>query len=269
MLYGIDVSHQQSAMKFDDFDFVMIKATEGIGYYDDKCDMHYNNLHNSTDGKPDKYKLYGFYHYARPDLNNSPEEEAEWFLSKVGHHAGYAMYALDWEGYSLNYPVDWALRWLQYVFEHTGMRPLFYIQSSAVMTGKYKKIYDKNFGLWLAHYADVPKYKDWPFYAMWQYQGSPLDKNQFNGDANTWRSYVDPDGTHRENSFQNSDESKTFHKGEFVKVTSRVDYNGVTNASWVLNQTFTVMEEPKGDRVVIGHSGAITGAWKAKDLRKV
>ena len=259
MLNGIDVSHHQSAMKFDGYDFVMIKATEGVGYYDDMCDHHYNNLHNSTDGKPDKTKLYGFYHYARPDLGNTPEDEADWFLSKVGHHAGYAMYALDWEQKSLSYSVDWALRWLIYVYEHTGMRPLFYIQSSAVMTGKYKTIYDHNFGLWLAHYAETPKYKDWPFYAIWQYQGSPLDKNQFNGDANTWRSYVDPDGTHRE----------TFHKGDKVKVTTRVDYNGVTNDSWVLNMTFNVMEDPKGDRVVIGHSGQITGAWKSSDLSKV
>lgn len=56
--------------------------------------------------------------------------------------------------------------------------------------------------------------------------------------------------------------------GDKVKATSRTDYNGVVNFSWVLDVTFTVMEV-NGNRVVIGRNGQVTGAWAKSNLRKV
>mgnify|MGYP002096341206 FL=1 len=105
MLSGIDISNHQAPMDYGDVDFVIMKASEGKSYKDARLDQHYNNVGN---------KLYGFYHYARPDTGNTPEEEADWFLSLVEHHAGKCIFALDWEGKSLNnYRSDWALSWLR------------------------------------------------------------------------------------------------------------------------------------------------------------
>ena len=60
----------------------------------------------------------------------------------------------------------------------------------------------------------------------------------------------------------------TIKVGDKVKVKSRVDYNGVTNAKWVLKAHFTVRQINK-NRVVIGRNGKTTGAWNMKDLKKV
>src|SRR5699024_8128329 len=138
---------------FSPYEFVIMKASEGDGYKDPMLDTHYDTLHDSRDGQPDKNKLYGFYHYARPDLGNTPESEADWFLSLVGAHVDTAIFALDWEGQSLRYSADWAHRWLKRVYEKTGVRPLLYMSASEENTGKYNAIRDDNYGLWVAHYG--------------------------------------------------------------------------------------------------------------------
>lgn len=262
MLNGIDISHWQGRMDFSPYDFVIMKASEGDGYKDPMLDTHYDILHASRDGKPDKNKLYGFYHYARPDLDNSPESEADWFLSLVGAHVGTAIFALDWEGQSLRYSADWAHRWLKRIYEKTGVRPLLYMSASEENTGKYNAIRDDNYGLWVAHYGVTsPRVKHWPFYAMWQKQGSPLDKDVFNGDKDAWRKYAASNATTEQ-------PTSSIQIGDFVKVTTRTDYNGTENASWVMNATFSVMQINR-ERVVIGRNGQITGAWHMDDLVKV
>lgn len=263
MLTGIDISHWQGNMKFSDYaiDFVIMKASEGNGYKDPMLDTHYNALHGSSDGKPELERLYGFYHYARPDLNNTAQEEAEWFLSLVGHHSGHAVFALDWEGQALSYSPDWALNWLEYVYEETGVRPLLYISASEENTGIYNKIRDANYGLWVAHYGvDSPRVKQWPFWAMWQKQGSPLDIDIFNGSVEAWRKYA--------GSIKKHDPPVSISAGDKVKILKRTDYNGHVNDSWVLNAIFDVISVDE-DRVVVGRNGAVTGAWHMSNLRKV
>lgn len=61
---------------------------------------------------------------------------------------------------------------------------------------------------------------------------------------------------------------ETFEKGNKVKVINLVDYNNTTNASWVLNETFEVLQVT-GNRIVIGKGGQVTGAWHKDNLRKV
>ncbi len=181
MLYGYDVSMWQSFTPLD-ADFVMIKASEGNGYKDPRLDFHFNNTKKAR-------KLYGFYHYARPDLGNDPEAEADWFLSLVGHHAGSAIFALDWEGDSLRYSEDWILRWCRRIRDKTGVNPLIYI--SAAQVQKLRSAYYEDFGLWVAHWGVYrPVFKGcYPTWAMWQYQGTPLDKDVFNGDRRAWKAY--------------------------------------------------------------------------------
>ena len=261
MLKGIDVSGWQESSP-PAGDFVIIKASEGVGFKSDGLDRHYDFYHGSNDGKPDENLFYGFYHYARPDLGNSPEDEAQWFLDLVGHHAGYCIFALDWEGAALDYPEEWALRWLEYVYAKTGVKPLFYCSASVENTGKYNTIMSKDYGLWVADYRGrgVPEVKNWPFYAMWQFTSVPHDQNYFNGNRNQFKAYCGASNQSVENS--------KIEIGDFVKVETAIDYNGVENASWVLNATFSVMQI-SGDRVVIGRNGVITGAWRISDLYKM
>lgn len=59
----------------------------------------------------------------------------------------------------------------------------------------------------------------------------------------------------------------TIKKGSKVKVKSGAKtYTGGSLASFVYKTTYTVLEEPKGDRVVIGLNGQVTAAVNKKDL---
>ena len=70
VLKGIDISRYQAGINIDvlDVDFVIAKATEGVGYSDPNYEEYMTSALNSN-------KLIGLYHYARPDLNNSPGRE--------------------------------------------------------------------------------------------------------------------------------------------------------------------------------------------------
>lgn len=175
-LKGIDIStFQDNSVITGNLDFVMIKASEGINYKDDMLDNHYNYLHE----KFPKMK-YGFYHYARPDLGNNPHEEAKSFLNYVGHHSGKCLYALDWEGKSLDFPWSWAEEWLQYVYDKTDAIPLLYASESPL------KNYKGKFPLWVASWDTEAS--DLLVWAMWQYSNSngKLDLDYFNNTAYKW-----------------------------------------------------------------------------------
>lgn len=59
----------------------------------------------------------------------------------------------------------------------------------------------------------------------------------------------------------------TIHKGDTVTVKKGAKtYTGGNLASFVYSTKYTVLEEPKGDRVVIGLNGQVTAAVNAKDL---
>lgn len=186
MLTGIDISRYQKTMNtFKGYDFVIMKASEGKTYMDTELNNHYNRLHGSNDGVPDSTKLYGFYHFARPE-NNTPEQEAEFFLSLVGHHKGHCLFVLDWEAQALKYPIGWALKWLDIVYKKTGVRPLLYCQAS--YTTKCKPISDAGYELWVAHYGvKAPKVGAFKTWKLWQYTQTPLDKDKFNGTVEDWK----------------------------------------------------------------------------------
>ena len=187
MLKGIDVSRFQKGFKsFVGYDFVIMKCSEGKTYVDPELNNHYNRLTGTTNGQPSD-KLYGFYHYARPE-SNKPEEEAQFFVSLVGHHKGHCLYVLDWESIALKYDISWAIKWLDYVYKATGVKPLIYVQGS--YTRKISKVLQKGYGLWVAHYGvKVPTTGVYQTYALWQYTSKPLDKNYFNGTVEQWKEY--------------------------------------------------------------------------------
>lgn len=179
MLKGVDISHWNnvSEISFADKDFCFIKASEGRAVIDSKRDA---NVKYVKDKNPDC--VIGFYHYARPEYNENPRVEADNFVRQVLLHVEKepTLLALDWEGASLKENEQWALDWLKYVYEKTGIKPLIYTPASAAQ--KMSFLFEEDFGLWVAHWnVKKPKINGWPFWAFWQYTSRPFDKNYFNG----------------------------------------------------------------------------------------
>lgn len=204
MLKGVDISSYQAGIeKFgNDVDFVICKATEGIGYVDKYCDTLYQRA--KRDGK-----LLGVYHFARPYLSgNTAEGEAEWFVKNIKGYLNEAILVLDWEAESKS-DTAYAKRFLDKVYELTGIKPLVYASSSVINSYDWKTVVEADYGLWIAQYGtdngqpqQEPFVKDWGFYAFWQYTSKgriegynyDVDKNFFYGDKETWLKYANAKG---------------------------------------------------------------------------
>ena len=202
----VDVSSWQNTASYNlsEFDGLIAKATEGCGYVDPMCDVHYQNAKAAG-------KLLGVYHFARPDLN-SARKEAEFFVNNIKGYIKEAILVLDWEpvgDYKKN--VAWAKEWLDRVRELTGVAPLIYMSASVIQMADWSSI-SGTYGLWIAGYpnafnvpnpplptpADMPySIGPWAFWAIWQYSSSAgrLDRNIANMDAKAWAKYAKADGT--------------------------------------------------------------------------
>lgn len=203
MLKGIDVSVWQSVGTGDKGDdFVIAKATEGVGYVDPNCDGHYQRA-------KEQGKLLGVYHFARPDAN-SAEDEANWFVQNIQGYIGEAILVLDWEVATHN--VTWAKKWLDKVYEMTGVRPLIYMSASVVYAYDWSAVASSDYGLWIAGYPakynvsnpPTPGIDDmpyglgaWGFWAIWQYSSSAgtLDLDIANMDREAWQRYAAKSGS--------------------------------------------------------------------------
>lgn len=203
MLKGIDVSVWQGVGTGDKGDdFVIAKATEGVGYVDPNCDGHYQRA-------KEQGKLLGVYHFARPDAN-SAEDEANWFVQNIQGYIGEAILVLDWEVATHN--VTWAKKWLDKVYEMTGVRPLIYMSASVVYAYDWSAVASSDYGLWIAGYPakynvsnpPTPGIDDmpyglgaWGFWAIWQYSSSAgtLDLDIANMDREAWQRYAAKSGS--------------------------------------------------------------------------
>ena len=203
MLKGIDISHHQKGIDLGavDTDFVICKATEGNGYTDEMCDTFYQKAKSLG-------KKLGVYHFARPDLGNTPEAEADWFVKEtLGYHKE-AMLILDWESGNLQ-DTTWARKWLDRVYSKTGVRPVIYMSASVMRSANWGDVVAGDYGLWVANYGsndgtaqesvfDRYPLKYWSFYALWQYTSvgrlngynGNLDLNYFSGDSSAWDKYA-------------------------------------------------------------------------------
>lgn len=203
MLRGIDISQWQNVGTSDQAaDFVIIKATEGDGYTDPRCDAHYQDAKS-------KGKLLGVYHFARPDLGNSGRAEAEYFVREIQGYIGEAILVLDWE--VQQWRVDWAKEFLDRVHELTGVKPLIYMSASPVNAYDWSSVANADYGLWIAGYPakyNVPNPPEpaegempfgtgaWGFWAIWQYTSSAgtLDRDVANMDRDAWMAYASKNG---------------------------------------------------------------------------
>lgn len=205
-LNGIDISNWQRGIDLSKVpcDFVIVKATEGIGYVDKSCDGFIQQALKLG-------KKIGFYHFARPTANNDPIREADFFYENCKGYFGKGIPILDWEAEN-KHNVAWANKWLDRVYQRSGVKPVIYMSESVVNSYDWSSVANADYGLWVAKYRDNspdynynmgnagsrPKVKWWNFYCMWQWTSSGrlngyngnLDCNVFYGDVKTWDAYV-------------------------------------------------------------------------------
>lgn len=202
-LYGYDISKWQPVGTGDSAkDFLIIKATEGVGYVDPNCDKHYQRAKGQG-------KLLGVYHFARPDLNKGTDgakREAQFFYNNCKNYIGEAIVVLDWEQSDTTGQTDWAKAWLDEVYRLTTVRPLIYMSASVVNNNNWSAI-SGNYGLWIAGYPNAYNVKNpptptvknmpykigsWKFWAIWQYSSSAgtLDRDIANMDRTGWLKYA-------------------------------------------------------------------------------
>lgn len=202
-LKGIDTSSYQAGLPDAtiEADFIIFKATEGVGYVDKDCAPSYAEAKAAG-------KLLGVYHFARPD-GNDPVSEANFFVDNVQGYIGEAVLVLDWETNPKD-NVTWAKVWLDTVYNRTGVRPIIYMSASPANAYDWSSVWS-DYALWVAAYPDnnvrvnydmsgitAPDVK-WPNgYAMWQWTshgrlngyGGNLDCSIFYGDASAWHTFA-------------------------------------------------------------------------------
>lgn len=161
---GIDISAWQGDKNINlskvPFDFCIVKATEGTSYKNRYFTSH-------CDAVLKKKKLLGAYHYAN---GGDVQKEADYFLAYAKKYIGKAILVLDWE--AKNNPLfgvkdlEWCLQWCSYVQKKTGIKPIIYVQKSAMNAVK-----KAGYGLWVAQYPD---------YNETGYQAHPWNEGAYN-----------------------------------------------------------------------------------------
>ena len=201
-LKGIDISSWQKGMNVAAVpaDFVIMKATQGTWLVDSCYDNFYQQAKKAG-------KLRGVYHYAE---GGDAIAEANYFLKNIEGYIGDAILVLDWE--STDNPTfgkndfNWCKKWLDHVYEKTGVRPLLYC--SAAFRSRFNGIGD--YGMWIAQYADndTTGYQEHPWNegayncAIRQYSShgrlsgysGNLDLDKAYMDKEAWGKYANPKG---------------------------------------------------------------------------
>jgi lysozyme len=197
MIKGADISKYQGSVNFDQFktavDFVIVKSSEGNGYTDPQLSR------NQSEARRVGLCL-GYYHYCRPDLNNTADAEADWFLKVIGTLKDGEILCLDYE-VTFASGVTWCKNFLDHVYDKTGVKPIIYMDQSRMKQFDWSPVVNSGYGLWLAQYDynpdGTPAATDWPFMALRQYSNNStfagisggVDGDVFYGDTATFKKY--------------------------------------------------------------------------------
>lgn len=197
-LKGIDISNWQAGINLSaiagQVDFIIVKATEGVGFVDKSCDTFFQEAKRLG-------KKLGFYHFAR---TNNAIAEADFFYNNTKNYFGQAIPILDWE---VDDSVAWVNQFVNRIHELSGVWPWVYANPWRFNQGTV----NINCGRWVAGYpyaiTDINyglNYKLPSAYAInngivcaWQFTSScrlpgysgNLDANVFYGDADAWDAY--------------------------------------------------------------------------------
>lgn len=168
-------------------DIIMVKATQGTGYVNPRCDTDYQAAKRAG-------KMLGFYHYCG---GGNPEAEAKYFYKNTKNYVGEAVPAVDWESYqnaswgNTNY----VRRFVDEFHKLSGVWPLIYVQASSI---NQVANCAKNCGLWVASYPSMDwkswklpnmnvKTSPWTTYTVWQFTGDNMDRNVVNTTKEGWK----------------------------------------------------------------------------------
>lgn len=149
MMNGIDISNWQAGIDLSKVpaDFVICKATGGTGFVSP-------DFKRQIEQALALGKCAGAYHFALDGYKNTtPEAEAKHFLNTVKPYVGKIALVLDWEADAVKLGAAWAKRWLDYVYEQTGIRALIYMSQGVAASAVWAEV-AKNHALWMAQYAN-------------------------------------------------------------------------------------------------------------------
>lgn len=197
MLTGIDISGWQEGYQIAKTrpGFVMVKATEGIGFVSKTCDGFVQSCIDN--GIP-----WGFYHYAK---GNDASREATYFHEQTRNYEMHGIPALDFEETKLTNA--WMEEFVRTYHDLSGVFPWVYMNSDFINNRGYGTDYvRKNCGLWLAGYPqrlttypagmECPyPHKGWTL-ACWQFTdrlqsgGMSVDGDIFYGSTSAWEMYA-------------------------------------------------------------------------------
>lgn len=173
---GIDVSHWQGNIDWLQVagvgkSFAIAKATEGVGYKDDKYDQN-------KAGAMGNGLRFGAYHFARPE--NNAVREADWFVDNAAYEPGMLIPTLDLERTGGRGPTgltNWTKAWLARVEERLGVKAMIYMSPSFWRENLNNTRWFADNGydvLWIAHWnvqTPVPPAENWggKGWTFWQY----------------------------------------------------------------------------------------------------
>lgn len=143
-LNGIDISNYQRGLDLSKVpcDFVICKATEGTSIVHNTCDPWIQQAKQLG-------KLWGFYHFMNGE---DAVAQAKFFVESCRNYFGNGVPVLDYEMYG-RIGTDQAKRFLDYVYEQTGVRCIVYMSRSVCTEENWAKI-APNHALWVAQYAN-------------------------------------------------------------------------------------------------------------------
>ena len=152
MMNGIDIANWQKGIDLSKVpcDFVICKATGGTGYVSP-------DFRRQIEQALSAGKLAGAYHFALDGFSGTtPETEAKHFLETVKPYLGKIVLALDWEADAIKLGAGWAKKWLDYVYNETGIRAIVYMSQSVAASSSWAEVAE-NHPLWMAQYASYEK----------------------------------------------------------------------------------------------------------------
>lgn len=154
-LNGIDISNWQKGMDVSKIasNFIIVKVSEGSDY----LNQSFKSFADAVLAAGKQLGLYHFYH-----TEASPEEQADFFVSQVRPYVGRAVLILDWEDTTGSNAIAQgpavAKRFLDRVYEQTGVRSLIYMSASVTRSYDWSSVANSGYGLWVAQY--LYKYYD-------------------------------------------------------------------------------------------------------------
>lgn len=194
---GIDTSSFQASLNLLNisYDFVMVKATQGVDYVNPSCDAQIQEARSQG-------KKIAVYHYAD---GNDPIAEANWFVDNCEGYIREAIFMLDWEGAGVEY-IDWAVKFWDQVKARIGYNPMIYMSEYVENAYDWSPLVQRDAGLMLAKYSDYeidnnydtshagipPETKHWDYYVIWQWT-SKGRLNGYAGDLDCDIAYLTPE----------------------------------------------------------------------------